>query len=95
MMVSEKVTEEDSLIRAMSLLQTFRKQNKNMVYAVLMFCYISFIFCLVLLLLPAEQDVVVLMRDDCSCPQGDRALLASLQAVFTQLHSVVVAVTVA
>lgn len=47
-----------------------------------------------LLLLPAQQDVVVLMSDDCSCPPSYRALLTRLQAVLTQLHSVVVAVTV-
>lgn len=41
-------------------------------------------------MLPAEQDVVVLMRDDCVRHPGRRALLARLQAVFTQLHSVVV-----
>jgi len=34
------------------------------------------------------------MREDCGCSAGCRALLARLQAVFTQLHSVGVAVTV-
>lgn len=46
------------------------------------------------LLLPAEQDVVVLMSDDLSCTQSYRAFIARRQAVFPQLHSVVVAVTV-
>lgn len=50
--------------------------------------------CGQLLLLPAKKDVVVLMSDDCCCPPSYGALLACLQAVFTQLHSVVVAVTV-
>ena len=45
-------------------------------------------------LLPAEQSVVVLMSDDFSRAQSYGSLLARLQAVFTQLHSVVVAVTV-
>lgn len=47
-----------------------------------------------LLLLPAEHGVVVLMSDDFSRPLSYRALLTYLQVLFTQLHSVVVAVTV-
>lgn len=50
-------------------------------------------FCGWLLLLPAEQDVIVLMSNDHGCIPSYRALLACLQAVFTQLHSVVVVVT--
>lgn len=45
-------------------------------------------------MLPAEHGVVVAVTDNCGCPPRYRALLAGLQAVFTQLHSVVVAVTV-
>lgn len=45
-------------------------------------------------LLPTEQGVVGPMSDDPGCPPSYRALLIGFQAVFAELHSVAVAVTV-
>lgn len=81
MTVSDKVTGDSSLIRAMSLLQR-KRQDSDSGFVLLVFLK------KILVNLPDEKRVPALVHDDVSSGREDGAVLRLPQAVLAQGHSV-------